>query len=136
MPKTRRQKRTLDVRKESQINQFNALLKQQPFTLVLVYADWCPHCKVMHEPWSELESERKDVKFFKMESEAIPSDIGISGYPTFVFVKNGEVTATTSGEMSKEDLKSKLFGGSLAFANGGRRRHTRRLRRTRRKVVH
>lgn len=103
---------------------------------IFYYAAWCPHCKVMHEPWDELERENKGkIKFVKMESEDIPSELGISGYPHFVFVKGGQVQSEASGEMSKDDLKQKLFGGSI---NGGRRRRTRsrRNRRTVRKISH
>jgi thioredoxin-like negative regulator of GroEL len=103
---------------------------------IFYYAAWCPHCKVMHEPWNELEKEEKGkIKFVKMESEDIPSELGISGYPHFVFVKGGQVQSEASGEMSKDDLKQKLLGGST---NGGRRRRnrTRRNRRTVRKFSH
>lgn len=118
------------------------LMKSKEPVAIFYYAAWCPHCKVMHEPWSQLEKEEKGkTKFVKMESEDIPDDLGITGFPHFVLVKNGSVANTVDGEMSKDELKTKLLGGSgvgLAFANGGRRRRTRarRLRRTVRKVKH
>lgn len=110
---------------------------------IFYYAAWCPHCKVMHKPWKQLEKENKGkISFYKMESEDIPSELGVSGYPHFVYVKGGRVQAEVGGEMSKDQLKTKLLeGGSgvgLAFANGGRRRRTgtRRLARGVRKVAH
>lgn len=128
------------VKDEAEIKK---LLKSNKPVAVFFYADWCPHCKVMHEPYEELEKEHKDTKFVKMESEDIPSDIGVNGYPHFELVKGGNVIRKVGGEMSKEELNGKLFGGQagLAFANGGKRRggrrtRTRRLRRTRRKVLH
>jgi len=102
---------------------------------IFYYAAWCPHCKVMHEPWKELEKEEGGkTKFVKMESEDIPSELGISGYPHFVYVKGGRVQSETGGEMSKDELKQKLFGG----LRGGSRRRTRsrRSRRGVRKVAH
>ena len=120
--------------------EISKLLKSEKPVVVFFYADWCPHCHAMQKPYAELEKEHKDVKFVKMESEDIPSELGIYGYPHFEYVKDGGVVRKVDGEMSKEELKSKLMGGQagLVFANGGRRRRTRarRLRNTRRKVLH
>jgi thioredoxin 1 len=128
-----------EVKKPDEIKK---LMKSEDPVAIFYYASWCSHCKVMHEPWSELEKEDdKKTKFVKMESKDIPSELGISGYPHFVYVKGGRIQREIDGEMSKEELKQKLFGGSgvnLAFANGGRRRRgrTRRARRRVRKVAH
>lgn len=109
------------------------LLKSKKPVAMFMYASWCPHCKVMHEPWSELEKEEKGkTKFVKMESEDIPDDLGITGFPHFVLVKNGSVAKTAGGEMSKDELKKQLFGGS----GGSRRTRSRGLRRGIRKVAH
>lgn len=128
-----------EIKKADEIKKLMA--SEEPVA-IFYYAAWCPHCKVMHQPWKELEKEDGGkTKFVKMESEDIPSELGISGYPHFVLVKGGRVQKETGGEMSKDELKKKLFGGSgvgLAFANGGRRRRSRTLRRRRtvRKVAH
>jgi thioredoxin-like negative regulator of GroEL len=109
------------------------LMKSKEPVAIFYYAEWCPHCKVMHEPWSQIEKEEKGkAKFVKMESENIPSELGITGYPHFVLVKNGAVSKTVGGEMPKEQLKSQLLGG----LRGGRRTRSRRLRRSTRKVTH
>lgn len=128
-----------EVKKAEEIKK---LMHSEEPVAIFYYAAWCPHCKVMHGPWKELEKEDGGkTKFVKMESEDIPSELGISGYPHFVYVKGGRVQKEAGGEMSKDELKQKLFGGSgvgLAFANGGRRRRTRtrRGRRTVRKITH
>jgi thioredoxin 1 len=122
-----------EVKKPEEIKK---LMQSEEPVAIFYYAAWCPHCKVMHEPWSELEKEDgKKTKFVKMESEDIPSELGISGYPHFVYVKGGKVQSETGGEMSKDELKQKLFGGTLG---GGRRRRSRttRNRRRVRKVAH
>ena len=121
-----------EVKKPDEIKK---LMRSKEPVAIFYYAAWCPHCKVMHEPWEELEKEENGTKFVKMESEDIPSELGISGYPHFVYVKDGQVQQKASGEMAKEDLKQKLFGG---LASGGRRRRRRTLRRRRtvRKISH
>lgn len=107
------------------------IMKSSNPKCVFFYAAWCPHCKVMHEPWSKLEKKHKNVQFYKMESEDIPSDLGISGYPHFVMVKDKKVKKSVGGEMSEDDLNKQLFGG------GSRRRNrTRRFRRGTRKTLH
>jgi thioredoxin 1 len=116
------------------------LMKSEKPVAIFYYAAWCPHCKVMHEPFEQLEKEEKgDTKFVKVESEDVPSEFGISGYPRFVKVKGGKIVAQVDGEMSKDDLKTKLLGEG---SRGGRRRRltrktrSRRLRRATLKVSH
>lgn len=109
------------------------LMKSKEPVAIFYYAAWCPHCKVMHEPWNELEKEEHGkAKFVKMESEDIPSELGISGYPHFVMVKGGRVQAQASGEMPKEQLKHELLLNRLSRG----RTRSRRSRRSVRKVRH
>jgi len=83
----------------------------------------------MHQPWNKLEKKHRKIKFYKMESEKIPSDLNISGYPHFVLVRGGSIHKTVGGEMAEEELNKQLFGG--ATLGGTRRRSSRFLRRTR-----
>jgi thiol-disulfide isomerase/thioredoxin len=109
----------------------NVLDSKEP-VVIFYYMETCPHCKVMHKPWNELEKEEPNTKFVKIESAEIPSDMGISGFPHFQKRKGKKVEKEVGGEMTKEDLKKKLFGGF-----GGkrtRRRRARRLTRRGRKV--
>ena len=112
------------------------VLKSKEPVAMFMYAAWCPHCKVMHQPWSELEQENSNIKFCKMESENIPEDMGITGFPTFIYVKDGSVKKKVSGEMSKEELKKQLLGGLRGGRSKRRRIGTRRLRRGVRKISH
>ena len=123
------------IKEVTEDKEIKDLLKSKEPVAIFFYAAWCGHCKAMQEPWKNLNEQKKDIKFVKMESENIPSDLGIGGYPHFVFVKDGSVKKTAGGEMSQEQLNTKLFGGTLA---GGRRRRnsTRRGRRRVRKVAH
>lgn len=114
-------------------DEIKKLMQSQEPVAIFYYAAWCPHCKVMHNPWKQLEKEDGGkTKFVKMESEDIPEELGIQGYPHFVMVKGGKVVKTASGEMQKDELKKKLFGGQ--YANG--RKRTQRKRRTLKKKVY
>ena len=109
-------------------DEIKKLMKSKEPVAIFYYADWCPHCKVMHQPFEELEKEEKGkTKFVKMESEDIPSELGVTGYPQFMMVKGGKVVASVAGEMSKEELKSKLLGSQSA---GSRKKTLRKRRRT------
>ena len=103
------------------------LLKSQTPVAVFYFMETCPHCIPMHKPWDELSRDKPDTKFVKIESEDVPPEMGISGYPHFEAVNSG-ITKKADGQMSKEDLKSKLFGGKLG---GFRRRTGRKSRRLR-----
>jgi hypothetical protein len=105
-------------------DELKKLLKSQTPVAVFYYMETCPHCIPMHAPWDELSREKPDTKFVKIESADIPSEMGISGFPHFESL-NGGITKKADGQMSKSDLKAKLFGDKLG---GLRRRKTRRLR--------
>ncbi len=110
------------------------LMKSTKPVAIFFYMETCPHCQVMHKPWDDLANEMKDVDFEKVESEHVPRELGISGYPHFVFVKDGKKKKTIGGEMSKDDLKSRLFSGGRRRIS--KRRRSLRLSRRRGKVAH
>jgi len=101
------------------------LLKSQTPVAVFYFMETCPHCIPMHAPWDELAREKPDTKFVKIESADVPSEMGITGFPHFEVISAG-ITKKADGQMSKKDLRKKLFGklgGRLL-----RSRKTRRLR--------
>ena len=107
-------------------DELKQLLNSDEPIVVFYFWSMCPHCQVMHKPFDELEKEEKGkAKFIKVESENIPEELGKSSFPEFELREKKKVKKSVGGEMSKDELKSKLFGTS-----GGRRRgRTRRLRR-------
>jgi thiol-disulfide isomerase/thioredoxin len=100
---------------------------------IFFYMTTCPHCQVMHGPWEELAKDMKDIEFEKVESEHVPSDLGIMGYPHFMLVQDGKEKKSAGGEMTKQDLKAKLFSGA---GKRSKRGSSRRLTRRRVKVAH
>lgn len=110
------------------------LMKSTKPVAIFFYMETCPHCQVMHKPWDDLEKEMKDVDFEKVESEHVPDELGISGYPHFILIQDGKQKKKVGGEMSKEDLKSRLFSGGRRRSS--KRRRSLRLTRRRLKVPH
>lgn len=102
---------------------------------IFFYMDGCPHCETMKPIWSELEKETPDVEFGKVESANVPSDLGIYAFPKFMKIKSGK--RIVDGEMSKVELKTKLFavgGGRRTRGRFVRRGRKRRSRSTRRNI--
>ena len=115
--------------------ELESVMRSDAPVAIFYYMETCPHCRVMHKPWSELSESKPDVKFVKIESENVPDSMGITGFPHFEKVEGGKIVKRVDGEKSKEDLGRELFGGVL---RGGRtrRRNPRRLRSRRRKLRH
>ncbi len=111
------------------------LMKSSKPVAIFFYLNGCSHCEAMKQPWNELESEKSGVQFAKVESEHVPSEMGISGFPHFVLVENGKEKKVVGGEMPKEELKAKLFGGGRRNRRT-RRRYSRRATRRVRKSLH
>jgi len=110
-------KRSEDVKK---------LMTSSKPVVIFFFLEGCPHCTTMGPIMSELEDETPDIEFVKVESSAVPSELGISGFPKFMKIEGGKQVSSVDGEVSKDELKTKLLS-----VTGGRR--SRRLRRTRRK---
>lgn len=84
--------------------------------LVLIYADWCGHCKKLKPTWDKVSNEVNkddDLKMVKIncgegtpEQKKIMSDYDVDGYPTILIVENGKATPY-EGDRSEEALLKK-----------------------------
>jgi thioredoxin 1 len=71
------------------------------------YARWCRPCKVMSPIIAEIAKEHKEVKFVKVDidkNEELAIKYNVINIPTMLIVKNGEITKTFIGIMSKENI--------------------------------
>ena len=84
------------------------VLKSDKITLVDFWAQWCGPCRQFLPIVEEVSNEMGEaVKFCKMnvdEGRQTPAKYGITGIPTIILFKNGEVIASNSGTMSKKAL--------------------------------
>jgi len=80
--------------------------------LVDFYAEWCGPCKVLTPSIEELSEEFDGkAKIYKADVEQnsdIVSDLSISGVPSIVIFKSGNVIKRSTGLKSKEDLQHDL----------------------------
>lgn len=93
-------------------NFHNEVLDSKTPVLVDFYADWCFPCKMVAPILSELSSEYTGkLKIGKLntdENYMTASQYGISGIPTLLLFKNGEVVEKMVGALPKHLLKEKL----------------------------
>ena len=87
--------------------------------VVDVYAPWCPHCQKMGPVFSAVADQYAGrVVFGKMnannqddatkETFEYAINLGLQGYPTFWFYKDGKKVAEQSGELSESEFKEQI----------------------------
>lgn len=94
----------MDVRKPKDIKGFRDLVLSGPLTLVLVYADWCPHCvNFKKNVWTPVANSGRPrninmaaVHYDMMENTPL-SGAQITGYPSLMLVGTDEKPAKFTG---------------------------------------
>jgi thioredoxin 1 len=80
--------------------------------LVDFYADWCAPCRMMAPVVDDLADEYAGkAKICKLDTDAYrdaPTRFGISGIPTLIIFKGGEIAERFVGVSSKGDIKKAL----------------------------
>lgn len=80
--------------------------------LVDYWAEWCGPCKMIAPILEEVAQEYSEkLKVCKIDIDAnqgTPPKYGIRGIPTLMLFKNGEVSATKIGALSKSQLQAFL----------------------------
>ena len=91
------------------INSFDAEVKNSDkVTIVDFFADWCGPCRKLSPIIEEIEQELSDkAKFTKINTDEnidIARDYQISGIPTLLVFKNGELVERMVGLMPKNAI--------------------------------
>ena len=79
--------------------------------LVDFWASWCGPCKMIAPIVEEIAAERPDITVGKVnvdEEMDLARRFGIASIPTILVFKNGELSTTSIGYCSKEELLSLL----------------------------
>ena len=88
------------------------VMKSDKPVLLDFFATWCGPCSMLSPVISEIAEEYKDkIKVGKInvdEQPALASAYGVMGVPTVIVIKNGNITANSTGFKPKEEIV-KLF---------------------------
>jgi len=109
------------------------LLKPVGSKVIYFYMEGCPYCEKTNPQWDYIKNKKYPYKFYKIETEAIPSELKhqIRGFPQFHIIENNKTKIIQGSKDSKEELEKSLRLRRVKTSRGGLR--SRRLKRTIRK---
>ena len=94
--------------KEINIDNFeDEVTKNSVVTVVDFFANWCGPCRKLSPILEEVESELSGVKFSKINTDEnidVAREYQVSGLPTLLVFKNGEVVERLVGLMPKSSI--------------------------------
>ena len=94
---------------EISVNNFDSeVVKSDKLTIVDFFANWCGPCRKLSPILEEVEAELGDrVKFTKINTDEnidAAKEYQVSGLPTLLVFKNGEVVERMVGLMPKSSI--------------------------------
>ncbi len=79
---------------------------------VMVYMPGCPHCEKMEPVFRELQVELSDkARFARLNAPnnvSMAVRLGVSGVPTFLIFRAGELVIEIEGELEKDELRTAI----------------------------
>lgn len=89
----------IDITDNSQLGELDKRISIGPITLVLIYADWCGHCKKFKPMMDSLEQlPQRSVQIARVRDNVLPNsavaNIPNEGYPSLMLVKPDGTAAT------------------------------------------
>ena len=92
------------------IEEFDEIIKKD-LVLVDFYAEWCGPCQMMAKELESLSNEDKNLEIVKIDIDKFPELAEkhfIMVVPTLKVYKQGKETNTSTGYLSKDEIKNLL----------------------------
>ena len=90
------------------------VLQAQKPVLVDYWAEWCGPCRMIAPILDDIANDYEDkLQVAKMDvdkNQETPAKYGVRGIPTLMLFKNGQLTATKVGALSKAQLAAFVDG--------------------------
>jgi thioredoxin 1 len=88
------------------------VLRAPILTIVDLWADWCVPCKnlapILDQIGEEYSGKLRVVKLDVDANPDVPARYGVTGIPTLLLFKNGDLVQTIVGLMPKDRLLQKI----------------------------
>jgi len=90
---------------------FESFTEENPLVVVDCWAVWCAPCRFLSPVIEQLEGERKDVAFGKLDvdqNKMVAIKYGIMSIPTLLYFKNGKLVNRTVGALPKQMIEDHI----------------------------
>jgi thioredoxin 1 len=99
----------MDMKSTTKSTYKQDVLESKKVVLLDVWAPFCAPCRGMEPILESIEKETKDwAEIIKLdasvEMDLVQGELGVSGLPTFLVYKNGQIVGSSSGATSKVNL--------------------------------
>jgi len=85
----------------------DSIPNQDKLILADFYGEWCGPCAAIEPVLNEMETERDDVEFVKIDTGdcfELANDYKITSIPTLVIIKNGKEIDRMVGECTEDTI--------------------------------
>ncbi len=131
----------LDVRSNKHLSEFQKRIKKGPLTIIMVWAEWCPHCHTMMPHFDAAsKSPNRSIQSIKVEEKMLPSvnssisksinksakPLNVEGYPSIIVVdKQGNQVSNIQPVRDTETMTKVMenagpLAESAGLANGAK----------------
>jgi thiol-disulfide isomerase/thioredoxin len=125
----------LDVRSKNHLSEFQKRIKKGPLTIIMVWAEWCPHCHTMMPHFDAAsKSPNRSIQSIKVEEKMLPSvnssisksinksakPLNVEGYPSIIVVdKQGNQVSNIQPVRNTETMTKVMDNAGSLAENAG-----------------